>query len=380
MIKLNPLSFFNLLKNKNIEFFTGVPDSLLKEFNNVILNNTKKTEHIITANEGSAIALATGYHFSTRKIPLVYLQNSGTGNIINPLMSLVSKDVYSVPMLIVIGWRGEPGIKDEPQHLTQGTCMENLIKSLELTYDILPNDIKNVENIITKSLNTIKDNSSPHILLVKKNTFEKYEESITVLNQYTLYRKDAIETLINYFTNDIILCTTGKSSRELLESADNLNIKQDNIFLNVGAMGHVSMISYGIAINTKKNVLCIDGDGSVIMHMGNLTNIGTSKCNNIYHIVLNNGMHESVGIQPTKGFNIDFTTIAKGCGYSYSKKVKSINELKLAMSEIEYNKTKGPYFIEICITNKINYNHELSRPKDKPIERKIKFMNFINNI
>ena len=142
MPKINPQTFYDLLKKNNINFFTGVPDSLLKEFNNVILKNTSNTKHIITANEGSAIALATGYHFSTREIPLVYLQNSGTGNIINPLMSLVSKDVYSVPMLIIIGWRGEPSIKDEPQHLTQGSCMEDLIKSLKLTYDILPNDIE----------------------------------------------------------------------------------------------------------------------------------------------------------------------------------------------------------------------------------------------
>jgi phosphonopyruvate decarboxylase len=378
MAKINPLTFYNLLKNNNINFFTGIPDSLLKEFNNVILKNTNKSHHIITANEGSAIALATGYHFATREVPLVYLQNSGTGNIINPLMSLVPKDVYSIPMLIIIGWRGEPGVKDEPQHLTQGLCMEDLIKSLGLTYDILTNNIENVENIIIKSLNTIKNNSSPHILLVKKNTFENYEESIKIENQYTLYRKDAIESLINYFTNDIILCTTGKSSRELLESANKLNINQDNIFLNVGAMGHVSMISYGIALNTTKNVLCIDGDGSVIMHMGNLTSIGTGMCNNIYHIVLNNGMHESVGIQPTCGFNINFTTIAKGCGYNYCKKVKSIDEITILMDEIKQNDIKGPYFIEVCITNKINYDHELSRPKDKPLERKIKFMNFIN--
>lgn len=379
MPKINPQTFYDLLKKNNINFFTGVPDSLLKEFNNVILKNTSNTKHIITANEGSAIALATGYHFSTREIPLVYLQNSGTGNIINPLMSLVSKDVYSVPMLIIIGWRGEPSIKDEPQHLTQGSCMEDLIKSLKLTYDILPNDIENVENIIIKSLNTIQNNSSPHILLVKKNTFEKYEEPIEIVNNYTLYRKDAIESLIKYFTDDIIVCTTGKSSRELLETADKLNINQDNIFLNVGAMGHVSMIAQGIALNTTKNVLCIDGDGSVIMHMGNLTTIGTGRCSNIYHIVLNNGMHESVGIQPTRGFDIDFTTIAKGCGYNYCKKVESIDKIKLVMDEIKFFKINGPYFIEVCITNTINYSHELSRPKDKPIERKNKFMNFIQN-
>jgi len=378
MTGINPLNFYNYLKSNSINFYTGVPDSLLKELNNVILLNTEKDKHIITANEGSAIALASGYHFATKEIPLVYLQNSGTGNIINPLMSLVSKDVYAIPMLIVIGWRGEPGEKDEPQHITQGSCMIDLIKSLNITFDILPMNEDEAKQIIDKSLKIIKETSSPHILLIKKNTFEKCAQEISISNDYPIYRKDAIEELLKYFNKDIILCTTGKASRELLESADNLNTSHDNIFLNVGAMGHVSMISYGIALNTNKKVLCIDGDGSVIMHMGNLTNTGTSKCKNLIHVVLNNGMHESVGVQPTNGFNVNLTNIAESCGYKYCKQICILDDIRITMEEIEHHNYTGPIFIEIMINNKVNYTHELSRPKNKPIERKNKFIDFIN--
>jgi phosphonopyruvate decarboxylase len=378
MSKLNPNNFFNYLKNKGIQFYTGVPDSLLKELNNVILLNTESKDHIITANEGSAIGVATGYHFATKKIPMVYLQNSGTGNIINPLMSLAHKDVYSIPMLIVIGWRGEPGVKDEPQHIAQGSCMIDLINSLNVTYDILPNNENEANEVLDKALGLIKEESRPHILLVKKNTFEKCTEKVSIVNNYHIYRKEAIEKLIKFFNKDIILSTTGKISRELLESADEIGMNHDNIFLNVGAMGHVSMISLGIALNTNKKVLCVDGDGSVIMHMGNLTSIGTIKCNNLVHVVLNNGMHESVGIQPTTAFDVNLSKVAESCGYSYCKQVSNLEDLEKELNFISESNFEKAVFLEVLINNKVNYTHELSRPKKSPIERKDKFINFIN--
>ena len=375
---MDSLEFYNYLLGKNITFFTGVPDSLLKEFNNVIHKNTSKDNHHITANEGSAVALATGYHLATNKIPLVYLQNSGTGNMINPLMSLVSEKVYSIPMLIIIGWRGEPGIKDEPQHLSQGECMIDLIKSLNIKYDILPTNLDEAKDIIDKSIKNITINSKPHIILVKKNSFLKYIDKIMVFNDYPLYRKEVIDNIVSYFKDDIILSTTGKISRELLETVKELDLPQDNIFLNVGAMGHVSMISLGVAMNTNKRVVCIDGDGSVLMHMGNLTSIGTSNCSNLIHIVLNNGMHESVGIQPTNAFDVNLSNIAKNCGYSYSIVITKPDEIMPTFETISSEKFDGPVFIEIRINNKVNYSHELARPKDLPIERKNKFMKYLS--
>lgn len=376
---LNPKEFLDFLIKNNINFYTGVPDSLLKEFNNIILEKIDEKDHIITANEGSSIALATGYHLSTKQIPLVYLQNSGTGNIINPLMSLAHKNVYSIPMLIFIGWRGQPGKKDEPQHITQGECMENLIKSLNIKYDILPNNINSAKEKIKKSITFISKNNCPFIFLVSKNTFSKSNTIHITQNNYDIYRNQALEVIMNNFKNEIFLSTTGKISRELMQLFDNNNLKKDNLFLNVGAMGHVSMISLGVAMNTNKKVLCIDGDGSVIMHMGNLTSVGTSKQKNLIHIVLNNAMHQSVGIQPTVGFDINLTKISKSCGYNFSKCVTNYNDLNNIMRNINEKNISGPIFIEIRINGKTNYNTELPRPKDTPNERKNKFISYILN-
>jgi phosphonopyruvate decarboxylase len=377
---LNPRDLLDFLIQNNINFYTGVPDSLLKEFNNTILEKIDKDKHIITANEGSSIALAAGYHLSTKQIPLVYLQNSGTGNIINPLMSLAHKNVYSIPMLIFIGWRGQPGKKDEPQHITQGKCMENLIKSLNIKYDILLNDINLAKEKIKKSITFISKNNCPFIFLVSKNTFSKSNTIYITQNNYEIHRNKALEIIMNNFKNEIFLSTTGKISRELMQLFDNNNLKKDNLFLNVGAMGHVSMISLGVAMNTNKKVLCIDGDGSVIMHMGNLTSVGTSKQKNLIHIVLNNAMHQSVGIQPTLGFDINLTKISKSCGYKFSKCVSNYNDLNYTMKEINEKNISGPIFIEIRINDKTNYYTELPRPKDTPNERKNKFItNILNN-
>ena len=226
MSKINPINLYNYLRKNDIDFFTGVPDSLLKEFNNVILCNSEKKNHIITANEGSAIAIATGYHFATKHIPLVYLQNSGTGNIINPLMSLASKDVYSIPMLIVIGWRGEPGVKDEPQHVAQGKCMIDLIKSLNLSYDILPFDEIEANVTIDNALEQIKNESKPHVILVRKNTFSKYSNQIDIINKYKIYRKEAIEFLIKYFKDKGVKDILKRKDENLIQSGvmDSLDI------------------------------------------------------------------------------------------------------------------------------------------------------------
>jgi phosphonopyruvate decarboxylase len=376
-MSLDPFIFYEFLNENNINFFTGVPDSLLKEFNNVILEKTNSKNHFITSNEGSSIGLASGYYLSTNKIPLVYLQNSGIGNTINPLMSLASDEVYSIPMLIIVGWRGEPGISDEPQHISQGKCMINLIESLNIPYEIMPKNNDDMRITLNKTLKSLSINKKPHIILVSKNTFSTYKSSIIIENNNEIYRKDAINLLVKYFNNDIILSTTGKISRELMECFKDNNKSDDNLFLNVGAMGHVSMISLGVALQTDKRVVCIDGDGSVIMHMGNLTSVGTSNLSNIIHIVLNNGMHESVGIQPTVAFNISLSKIADSCGYKFNKSITTYDELNNILNKLTSDNILGPVFIEIIINNKTNYNSELSRPEQHPRDRKEKFMKFI---
>ncbi len=372
---INPLEFFKILQKNDINFFTGVPDSLLKELNNVILKNTNENNHIVTSNEGSSIALATGYHLSTNKIPLVYLQNSGFGNTINPILSLASDDVYSIPMILLIGWRGEPSVKDEPQHCSQGKYMEKMLESINLPFRILPDNLEDVKSMLDDTLENLKETKKPHVILVKKNSFSKYNEKIEIVNNYEIFRKDILEKIMDIFNDDIILSTTGTSSRELLLIYEKKNKELNNIFLNVGAMGHVCMIAQGVAMNTSKKVVCIDGDGSSIMHMGNLTSIGTSNLKNMIHIVINNSMHQSVGIQPTVGFKIEFCKIAEACGYKKTFLITSNQEFENSINDIR--NITGPVFIEIRVTNKNNYSEDLPRPKDKPTISKEKFMKSI---
>tara|TARA_B100000035_G_scaffold150403_1_gene128191 strand:+ start:393 stop:1523 length:1131 start_codon:yes stop_codon:yes gene_type:complete len=375
-MSLSPFDFYNELKNNDIHFFTGVPDSLLKEFNNVIQQNVSSKNHIVTPNEGSAIALATGYHLSTKKIPLVYLQNSGIGNTINPILSLSSNDVYSIPMILVVGWRGQPGVKDEPQHISQGKYMETLLDSIEIPYKILPNTIEECKNIIANILTSLKTNKKPHVLLVKKNLFSKYTQlKKNISNPYLLQRHEILEKIIKKYDKEPILSTTGKSSREILHYFQENNLDKSRLFLNVGAMGHVSMIGMGVALFSNKKIICIDGDGSVIMHMGNLSSIGTLQLKNYIHIVINNGMHQSVGIQPTVGFNIDLKTIAKSCGYNSCYTITNTNEFDTVFNDIK--DIDGPIFIEIRVNSKSNYNYDLPRPIITPIQRKINFMNYL---
>ena len=374
---LSPLDFFLELKKNNIDFFTGVPDSLLKEFNNVIQQNVSSINHIVTPNEGSAIALATGYYLSTKKIPLVYLQNSGIGNTLNPILSLASNDVYSIPMILVVGWRGQPGVKDEPQHISQGKYMENLLNSIEIPYKILPNNIEDIKLTISNIVSSFTNNKKPYVLLVKKNTFSKYTgPKKNSLNEYPLQRYDVLKRIITKFDKEPILSTTGKSSREILHYFQENNMDKSRLFLNVGAMGHVSMIAMGVALFSNKKIICIDGDGSIIMHMGNLSSIGTRDLKNYVHILINNGMHQSVGEQPTVGFNIDLQKIAMSCGYKYCSIIKNINDFDLVFNEIE--KKNGPIFIEIRVNDKSNYKHELPRPVIPPIKRKNNFMKYLD--
>ena len=295
-------------------------------------------------------------------------------------MSLTSNEVYSIPMILLVGWRGSPDISDEPQHKIQGGCMEELIKSLNINYHIMNSDTvftDLIDDIVKETITS----SRPTIILVKKNTFSKATVHKTKLdNGYPLYRRDVIKNILNVCKEDVIVSTTGKISRELMECKDEIGLVKDNIFLNVGAMGHVSMIAAGISINTSKRVICMDGDGSAIMHMGNMALIGKLCKKNMIHIVLNNGMHESVGCQPTVGFDIDFVKIAYGCGYEKSIQITTqheFDEVIEMMSDFNFNKN-GSTFIEIRINGLTKEIGELSRPKETPVERKKKFIKFLN--
>ena len=371
---INLPSFYKSLKKNKIDFYVGVPDSLLKSFNSYIEEIVPKDKNIIAANEGNAISIATGYHLATKKIPFVYMQNSGLGNCINPLTSLTNKDTYQIPMILLIGWRGEPKYKDEPQHLMPGKILKKQLELLTIKYFLL--DGKTCAKVlIDKAVKEAKKNSLPVALIVSKNTFS---EDLIIKNKSvfnsSLSRYKSIECIVSHYKKDLIVSTTGKASRELFEIRKSGNGPM-NDFLSVGSMGHVSSIAMGIAIGCKeKKIICIDGDGSLIMHMGSLGIIGNKKISNLKHFLINNGCHESVGGQITAGSTIEFSKIAKACGYSFVAKCKTIKQLERAI--IKSHNYKGPIFIEIQVNN--NSIKNLSRPNKSPIENKDNFVKFLN--
>ena len=365
------LSFYQNLISKDISFFTGVPDSLLQDLNNCILQNSK--DHYVMPNEGLAVSIASGYYTATGKIPCVYLQNSGIGNIINPLMSLTHKNVYSIPMLIIIGWRGEPNVHDEPQHVSQGDCMINLIGSMKFDYVYL--DKLGWKVNIDKCLNLINKNKQPCFLIVKKGAFKKYSIE-EMSNKYSLVRRDVLKKIVCASNdNTILACTTGKSSRELDEEAGLNNINKSRTFLMVGSMGHLSSYCLGISLYSNKKVWCIDGDGAMLMHFGSMPMIANKKPKNLVHILLNNSMHESVGIQPTISQDIDFSSVAKILGYTYTFTITNDKELddflKIAIDLDDLT------FAHVLLSNKPSQSDNLSRPKTTPKERLENLIEFI---
>ena len=374
---INPKKFCNILNEHDISFFSGVPDSLLKGFCNYIHNNIDSKNHIISANEGGAIALGAGYHMGSGKIPLIYMQNSGFGNAINPLLSLVDKKVYSIPMLILLGWRGSPDIIDEPQHKKQGEITLSLLKTLGIKYSIIYSGTSNVTELIKKSTNYIKKNKCPYVIVVKKNTFEACELKEPSKQNFDLNREEALKVIMNIIDeNSIIISTTGKLSRELFEYRSQNNESHNNDFLTVGSMGHANQIALGISIfNTDKNVICLDGDGSAIMHLGSLGIIGDIKPKNFLHIILNNGAHDSVGGQPTIGLDIDFISLAKSMNYNHAFSAKAKTEL---IQNLNSAKTlNGPTLLEVKINKGSRAN--LSRPNLSPKVNKTNLMKRLNN-
>ena len=368
---IEPKLLFDALKRQNITHYSGVPDSLLKSMCAYIADNTSPDQHIITANEGSAIALAAGQYLSTGKPSLVYMQNSGFGNAINPLLSLADTDVYSIPMIIMVGWRGEPGIKDEPQHVKQGAVMEPLLDACKIPYRILSSDIVDIDSMIISAVKEAILKSCPVVLLVRKNTFLPYSLQNQIPDYSDISREDAIRAVTDSaLSNDVIVSTTGMASRELFEIRAAKKEVDALDFLTVGSMGHANMIALGIAQNTSRHVFCIDGDGSSLMHLGNLTTIGQSNAKNYIHVLLNNAAHDSVGGQPTCANAIDLASISKSCGYSTSKTFNNLNDVRHHINALRHK--DGPHLVQINI--KKGSRADLGRPTSSPIQNRKSLM------
>lgn len=372
---VSPELFIKSLQDNGVNFFAGVPDSLLKNVCAYITVNVSADRNIITANEGSAVGVAAGHYLTTRELPLVYMQNSGIGNAVNPLLSLADEKVYSIPVLLMIGWRGEPGVHDEPQHVKQGAVTIELLDAMEIPHIILPDDDTDAAEAVSKIVEECRKTSKPHAIVIKKGTFGPYKLQTKVANTNPLCREEALKCVACNIPDDsIIVSTTGKLSRELYEYRDEKGMSHESDFLTVGSMGHSSSIALGIALaKPERKVFCFDGDGAFIMHMGAITNIGDLAPKNLVHIVFNNGAHESVGGQPTLGFGIDIPEIARACGYRHAETVSTVDDIKKALATALGN--EGPALIEIKVG--INSREDLGRPKTTPIENKDAFMKFI---
>lgn len=367
--------FIESLRKNYVDFFTGVPDSLLKDFCACLRENVARDNNIIAANEGNAIGLATGYYLATNKIPVVYMQNSGLGNCVNPLMSLTATEVYNIPMILLIGWRGEPGVKDEPQHIKQGKVTLPLLEAMGIKYAILSKNEYQFDNQLHDALNYIRESHDVFAFIVQKNTFEDYKPQPKNDYIYPMSREKAIRIVASLLqSEDVVVSTTGMISRELYEYRETIGGVHDHDFLTVGAMGHASQIALGIALQYKdRNVYCFDGDGAMLMHMGALAITGNLHPVNYKHIVFNNGAHDSVGGQPTVCLGMDITGVAVSCGYKNIHTVSEEQDLKnvfLQMAEED-----GPCFLEIKVSK--GARKDLGRPAVSPIDNKKAFMKFL---
>lgn len=373
---ISPKLFYDELNNHGVEFFTGVPDSLLKSLCAYIADNTPAERNVIAANEGGAVGLAAGYHLATGRIPVVYMQNSGLGNTVNPLLSLTDKLVYNIPALLIIGWRGEPGVKDEPQHAKQGLVTEALLDAMGIHHEVLVDDEDALGGQLAGAIQYIKQTGEAFALIVRKGTFAPYKLQSAATMPLSLSRERAIQLVASSLSDhDVIVSTTGMISRELFEYRVAAGQGHQQDFLTVGSMGHASQIALGIALNQpQRRVFCFDGDGATIMHAGGLAIIGTMAPDNYYHVVFNNGAHDSVGGQPTVGLKVNIPAIAKACGY---KTVLSVdNEVDLIAQLNQLSQIEAPLLLEVKV--KKGARADLGRPTTTPIENKTALMDFLS--
>lgn len=374
---IDPKWFIDTLGSYGIDFFAGVPDSLLKNVCAYISDNLDGKHNIIAANEGGAVGLAAGHYLATGKTGCVYMQNSGEGNVINPLASLTDKDVYNIPVLLLIGWRGRPGVHDEPQHVKQGKVTLALLDTMGIAHAILSNDEAEAGRQIAEAVARMKATNEVYALVIEKDTFDAYALRNVRQNSLTLSREEAIQTVAAALgEKDAIVSTTGMISRELFEYRAGKGDGHERDFLTVGSMGHASQIALGIALEKPdRRIWCFDGDGAAIMHLGGMAIVAEKAPANYIHVVFNNGAHDSVGGQPTVGLDIDLCAIAKAVGYKAAFSTDDKDGLDALLSEVK--DLDGPVFIQVCV--KKGNRKDLGRPTTTPIQNKDALMAFLKD-
>lgn len=370
---ISPEFFIEKLRDSGIDCFAGVPDSLLKNLCAYITDHFDATHNIITANEGAAVGLAAGHYLATGQPACVYMQNSGEGNIINPLASLTDREVYDIPVLLLIGWRGRPGVHDEPQHMKQGKITTGLLNVMGINYEVLAKEEDKAEWQIAKAVKALRSNEV-FALVIEKDTFSDYTLRNIEVSDYALSREEAVRAVAAAIGDkDCIVSTTGMISRELFEYRAAMGLGHERDFLVVGSMGHASQIALGIALaQPDRRVWCFDGDGSALMHMGSMAIVADKAPRNYVHVIFNNGAHDSVGGQPTVGLSIDLPAVAVAVGYPVTFRVSSKEELDNLLGQLP---CAGPVFLEIRV--KKGNRKDLGRPTTTPLQNKQALMTFL---
>ncbi|MCL2047503.1 MAG: phosphonopyruvate decarboxylase [Defluviitaleaceae bacterium] len=370
-------NFVSVLQDLGAGFYTGVPDSLLSPFTDYIMRTHGVSDcHIVAANEGAAVGLAAGHYLATGKPAVVYMQNSGIGNATNPICSLLHEKVYALPVIFVIGWRGEPNVHDEPQHVFQGAVTLSQLECMEIPYAVISEETTDLKQCAADFKEHIQSGKSV-AFVVRKGALKSSEK-----NKYSspnsLSREEIlVEIIANTTKNDVFVCTTGKLSREVFEIRENNSMGHGQDFLTVGSMGHSLMLAYGIALaKPDKRVFCLDGDGAVLMHLGSLAVVGTSSVNNLVHIVINNGSHETVGGIPTVAGDMDLSQVAASLGYKNTFRVSTKSDLLAVLNKLD--QLQGTVFVEVL--SNLESRADLGRPTTSPIENKNELMKFLGAI
>lgn len=360
------------VRTVNADFYCGVPDSQLRPLCDHLMRTygISPEHHMIAANEGNCAAIATGYHLATGKIPVVYMQNSGEGNIVNPVASLLNDKVYAIPCIFVVGWRGEPNVHDEPQHIYQGEVTLRLLEDMDIAAFVV--DKATIEQQLQDAYGSFVPllQAGKQVAFVIKKGALTSDEKVPYANGNTMNREEAVRHIAAVTGDDPVVSTTGKISRELFEIREANGQGHGYDFLTVGSMGHSSSIALGIALHSHKKVWCIDGDGAVLMHMGAMAVIGANAPHNLVHIVLNNGAHETVGGMPTVANAVDLVAVAKACGYTHATRARTFAELDAAL--VRAKQANELTFIEVLCA--LGSRADLGRPTTTPVQNKDAFI------
>ena len=370
---IDPARFVDYCRDQGVTFYTGVPDSLLKHLNTQVMATLPAEQHVIAANEGGAVGIAIGHYLRTGRPAAVYLQNSGFGNLVNPLLSLADPDVYQIPMLVIVGWRGQPGVPDEPQHAKQGRVMVPLLDALELPWQVLPADPDGADRCVKEAVATAVGRGCPYLLLVEPGTFATPAVTAAAAADHRLpSREQALVALLAAVgTGPVLVSTTGMLSRELFEQRTRTGQDASRDFLTVGGMGHASAIALGVAMQEPdREVWCLDGDGALLMHLGGLAVIAEHAPAGFRHVVFNNGVHDSVGGQPTSIHRVDVPAAARALGYRYADATTELDSLPERVAALRAH--GGPALLELRV--RPGNRPDLGRPTRTPAQSRAAFM------